>query len=48
MDKAPMTNNGNNTFSLLVVDLWLEPIWPTKHLHPVYNLENYKGDRMLA
>ena len=44
MNKAPTTNNGNNILSPLVVNLQLEPVWPIKHLHSVYNLENYKGD----
>ena len=47
MDKAPTTNDGNNTLGLPVADSWLESVWPTKHLHLAYNLEDYKGDGML-
>ena len=48
IDKAPTTNDGNDTLSLLGVNLQLEPVQPTKHLHPMYNLEDYKGDGMPA
>ena len=47
MNEASTMNNGNDTLGLLVADPWSEPVWPTKHLHLVYNPENYKGDRML-
>ena len=39
-------NIGNNMLSLPVADLQSDTIQPTKHLHPVYNLEDYKGDGM--
>ena len=31
---------------LPVADPWSDPVWPTKHLYLVYNLEDYKGDGM--
>ena len=46
IDEAPTTNDGNDTLGLLVADPWLDSVWPTKHLHPVYNPEDYKGDGM--
>ena len=33
--------------SLLVADLQLEPVQPTKHLCSVYNPEDYKSDGIL-
>ena len=47
MDEALTTNNGNDTLGLLVADPWSDPVWPTKHLCPAYNPEDYEGDRML-
>ena len=47
VDEAPTTNNGNDMLSLLVADPQSDPVWPTKHLHLAYNLEDYKGDGML-
>ena len=46
MDEAPTMNDGNNMLGLPVADPWLDPVWPTKHLHLAYNLEDYKGDGM--
>ena len=46
MDKAPTTNDGNDTLSLLVADPRSDPVQPTKRLHLAYNLEDYKGDGM--
>ena len=47
MDEVPTTNDGNDILGPSVADLWLDPVQPTKHLHPVYNSEDYKGDEML-
>ena len=47
MDETPTMNNGNDMLSLLVADPQLNPVWPTKCLHLVYNLEDYEGDGML-
>ena len=46
MNKAPTTNNRNDPLGLPVADPQLEPVQPTKCLHPVYNPEDYKGDGM--
>ena len=46
MDEAPTTNDRNDTLGLPVADPQLDPVWPTKHLHLVYNLEDYEGDGM--
>ena len=47
VDEAPTTNNGNDMLGPLVADPWSDPVQPTKHLHPVYNPEDYEGDGML-
>ena len=47
MDEAPTMNDGNDMLSLPVADLRLDSVWPTKHLHLAYSLEDYKGDGML-
>ncbi|KAI9747362.1 MAG: hypothetical protein M1815_004288 [Lichina confinis] len=47
VDEAPTTNDGNDTLGLPVADPRLDPVQPTKHLHLVYNPEDYKGDGML-
>ena len=47
MDEAPTTNDGNDALGPLVADPRSDPVWPTKHLHPAYNPEDYKGDGML-
>ena len=46
MDEAPTTNDGNDMLGLPVADPRSDPVWPTKHLHLAYNLEDYKGDGM--
>ena len=46
MDEAPITNNGNDILSPPVADPWSDSVWPTKHFHLVYNLEDYEGDGM--
>ena len=34
----------NNILSSPVANLQIGSVWPVKYLHPVCNLENYKGD----
>ena len=46
VDEASTTNNRNDMLSLPVADPRSNPVWPTKHLHLAYNLENYEGDGM--
>ena len=46
VDEAPTTNDGNDMLSPPVADPRLDPVWPTKHLHLAYNLEDYEGDGM--
>ena len=47
VDKASTTNDGNDALGLPVADLRSDSVWPTKHLHLAYNLEDYEGDGML-
>ncbi|KAI9748473.1 MAG: hypothetical protein M1815_003216, partial [Lichina confinis] len=42
VDEAPTTNDGNDALGPPVADPRLDPVWPTKHLHPVYNPEDYE------
>ena len=46
VDEAPTTNNRNDVLGLPVADPWSDSVWPIKHLHLAYNLEDYKGDGM--
>ena len=46
MDEASTMNNRNDMLGLPVADPWLDPVWPTKHLHLAYNPEDYEGDGM--
>ena len=46
VDKAPTMNDRNNMLSPPVANPQIGPVPPAKHLHPVYNPEDYEGDGM--